>query len=249
MSRDSQGNPFTFIVPCFNEQQRIDPEEWVAFIDYTQSNLVFVNDGSTDETQKVLEKIWRSRPRNIKIVSFPKNSGKAEAVRKGLNKALTLFGETQWIGYLDADAAYMAADVVSLSELSLKSNYDIVMGSRVRLLGRNINRTPYRHIIGRLVASYLGRGKTNFPYDSQCGLKIFRVSNHLREALDIPFESRWFVDIELMIRLKERVKVAITEEPLQKWMDSRGSHIKIRNYGKILVELIRIRRKVRNQWT
>jgi len=249
MSRELRGNPFTFVVPCFNEQQRINPREWLKFFDSIKANLVFVNDGSTDKTQKILEEISRVRSRNIKVVELSKNSGKAEAVRKGLQEALNLFGDTRWIGYLDADAPYMSNDVIRMLKLSQELDVDIVMGSRVRLLGRSINRTPYRHFMGRLVASYLGKGKSDFPYDSQCGLKMFRVSNHLREVIISPFESRWFVDIELIIRLKERTKVTIIEEPLQYWTDSGGSHIGLKSYGKILRELIKIRRKVRNKWT
>ena len=236
-------------MPCFNEEHRIDLEKWLLFVTLTGAKLVLVNDGSTDKTSELLNEISRRKPDRVRVVDLARNLGKAEATRRGLEEALSLFSETTHVGYLDADSPYMASDSIRMLEIALKLDCDVVMGSRVRLLGRDVRRTAHRHFFGRLVAIYLGLGVSNFPYDSQCGLKIFRVSDELREALQRPFVTRWFVDIELILRLKERRTIVVVEEPLNVWVDTNGSKIKFINFGRILLELIKIRRKVRSSWT
>ncbi len=77
----------SFICPCYNEEKNIKPfVELVigTFPIYSEYELVFINDGSTDGTFEQLKEIKRNYPCNIRIVNFSRNFGKEAAIYAGL---------------------------------------------------------------------------------------------------------------------------------------------------------------------
>ena len=75
----------TIIIPCFNEGQRLPVEIFQEFLrEQHLVQFVFVDDGSTDNTYKILESLRNSFPKDTDILKLPNNSGKAEAVRLGM---------------------------------------------------------------------------------------------------------------------------------------------------------------------
>src|SRR5918993_859197 len=92
------------VVPCYNEAQRLDTRafsqlrvsgHWVEFL--------FVNDGSSDGTLEVLERLRCTSPDTIRVHDLRPNRGKAEAVRTGLLEALST--DADFVGFWDADLA------------------------------------------------------------------------------------------------------------------------------------------------
>ena len=73
------------IVPCHNEADRLQPQ---AFLDFVASRpgvrLLFVDDGSTDATADVLERLRSAAPDSTGILQLPSRQGKGEAVRRGV---------------------------------------------------------------------------------------------------------------------------------------------------------------------
>ena len=68
------------VVPCFNEANRFNADYWKAIIQDTKDvKWVFVNDGSTDNTNEVLLPV--SNLENVTIINLEINKGKAEAIR------------------------------------------------------------------------------------------------------------------------------------------------------------------------
>jgi hypothetical protein len=128
------------------------------------------------------------------------------------------------------------------------SNIQIVIGSRVKLLGRQIERRPARHYLGRVFATAVSVTLGLAIYDSQCGAKIFRVSQPIKDLFTTPFVSRWIFDVEIIARLIKstradqvcRPEKAIYELPLLEWRDVRGSKVKGTDFVKAALELIRI---------
>ena len=86
-------------------------------------------------------------------------------------------------------------------------------------------------------------GWRNAPYDTQCGLKFFRVDYALVDSLSGEFQTSWFFDVELLLRLSHG-SLEVWEEPLQYWHDVQGSKIRLRAYPTILVEILRTRRLI-----
>ncbi len=92
------------VVPCFNEANRIDTRQFQEFAAGCQSiRFLFVNDGSTDGTLGVLERLHAVAQDRFRFVHLSRNSGKAEAVRHGMLTALR--ERPQYVGFWDADLA------------------------------------------------------------------------------------------------------------------------------------------------
>src|SRR4029079_10027263 len=88
------------VVPCFNEEHRLRTEEFRSFaMAPHRVDFCFVNDGSTDGTLQVLNPLRDSDPARFSVVTLEKNSGRAEAVRRGILSAAS--GNADVTGFWD----------------------------------------------------------------------------------------------------------------------------------------------------
>ena len=141
------------IVPCYNESNRLKINEFKNYLcKETSVSFIFINDGSTDNTLDLINKLCSIYPHQVICKSFEKNRGKAEAVRQGFLMAFEL--GFQNIGYWDADLSTPLRFINGLCELLEENKISIVMGSRVRLLGYSIKRSTARHYLGRIFATF-----------------------------------------------------------------------------------------------
>src|SRR5689334_16366888 len=93
--------PSVYVVPCFDEERRIDRARFAELANDRHVRLLFVDDGSRDKTGDVIEAMAASSQGRIEALLLPKNVGKAEAVRVGMLHALER-GATK-VGFTDAD--------------------------------------------------------------------------------------------------------------------------------------------------
>jgi len=224
------------VVPCFNEAQRIDLERFLA-LPRARVGLVFVDDGSTDETLSTLRAFVSGRP-GLTVLALERNGGKGEAVRRGLLHAIEQ-GATK-VGYLDADLATPPEEMLRVLG-SLEGPVEIALGSRVALLGRNVERNVARHYLGRIFATAASQALSLRVYDTQCGAKAFSVTPDLKRALSQPFRSRWVFDVELLRRLlppAPRPTQRIIEVPLLEWRDVKGSKLTPRAMARAAFDLL-----------
>jgi len=92
------------VVPCYNEEKRLDVAAFREFtLPGTNLEFLFVNDGSRDGTLRVLESLRETNPRRFSILNLERNSGKAEAVRRGIEAAVER--SPHITGFWDADLA------------------------------------------------------------------------------------------------------------------------------------------------
>ena len=241
------------VVPCYNEADRLKADEFRAFLaQHAEASLLFVNDGSTDDTLAVLKRLQAELPARIDVLHLPRNSGKGEAVRSGLQQALRFPG-LLYTGFWDADLATPLNAVDDLLGIFAHNpQIEMVFGARVKLLGRNIERRALRHHLGRLFATCASEVLTLPIYDTQCGAKLFRVTPHLSAVLDEPFSSRWIFDVEIIARFLRLYAAegrlpdlphAIYEFPLYCWTDVPGSKIRPRDFFRAIRDLIVIRQR------
>jgi dolichyl-phosphate beta-glucosyltransferase len=223
------------IVPCYNEAKRLLYPLFVDFANrYSHVFFVFVNDGSTDSTQTILEKIKENTP-NTAVISYIKNEGKGEAVRKGLVYALNL--PVDYVGYIDADLSTSLEEFYRLFNLISENDIDFVLASRIKKLDTVIERSFSRHIIGRLIATLIDKKFKLGIYDTQCGAKIFKCEM-VSEVISKPFWTRWFFDVEMLVRIKHiNRKRKGAEVPLQRWYNKRNSKITILSFPVIIKDL------------
>jgi dolichyl-phosphate beta-glucosyltransferase len=220
------------VVPCFNEERRLSPDSFErALALEPRLSFRFVDDGSKDGTRAVLEKLRERAPHRIAVQALAQNSGKAEAVRQGMLAAFDAGSPVA--GYWDADLATPLEELPGfLDVIEGSTDVDVVLGSRVKLLGRKIERRFYRHVYGRAFATVVSLMLDLPVYDTQCGAKLFRNTASVREAFGERFLSRWIFDVELLMRLvagwnAESLEPAdrIVEMPLHTWTDVPGSKV------------------------
>ena len=235
------------VVPCFNEADRWSEDYWAGMVERTNARYLFVDDGSSDETGKLLADF--AYRHNTTLVKLTNNGGKAEAVRQGWLEIL----KTQQpeavtaIGFVDADGAFSAQDVSELIDLtttqSERKSPDAWWSSRVALAGRNIQRNLWRHYLGRVVATYLSLGEPAIPYDTQSGLKLFRPSAIFTTIIQAPFATRWLFEVEILARFRELAgrSMSVWEVPLNSWVDIAGSKVTMRESVRIARELSRLK--------
>jgi glycosyltransferase involved in cell wall biosynthesis len=233
-----------FAVPCYNEASRLDV---AAFVRFAQANpnirLCFVDDGSSDGTSDVLERFRACAP-NCCVLRLPTNVGKGEAVRRGI-LALLETGICPLVGYVDADLATPLEQLpLLLSVFAERPTAAVAFGSRVKLLGRVIERWPLRHYFGRVFATTASMILRLPVYDTQCGAKVFRASV-AAGVFGTPFLSRWVFDVEVFARLvqaigRERSQIDLVEVPLTEWRDRGDSRLRPTHLFRIPIDLIRI---------
>ena len=218
------------VVPCFNEEDRLPVAVLREGLEQDPHlGLVLVDDGSTDATLGRLAEVRRGFEARVHVESLPHNAGKGAAVRHGILRALG--GGPRFVGYWDADLATplpVLADLVAV--LRARPACHAVLGSRVRLLGRRIERRALRHYLGRVWATAASVVLRMPVYDTQCGAKLFRAGGPLAAALEAPFASRWAFDVELLARLRattgcQDVDECFVEHPLVAWRDVAGSKL------------------------
>jgi dolichyl-phosphate beta-glucosyltransferase len=222
------------VVPCYNEAERLQIQTFKTFTcERHAARFLFVNDGSTDDTSKVLQELCTYDPHRFATFDLPRNVGKAEAVRVGLLHAFT--AGTDYVGYWDADLATpLDAIPVFMDLLDARPDLMIVLGARVRLIGRSIERKAMRHYLGRIFATAASVALGMAIYDTQCGAKLLRVSPIIENLFQQPFATRWLFDVEILARLIHAsrgphlpaVQSIIYELPLQTWRDVAGSKVK-----------------------
>jgi len=239
------------VVPCYNEEADLPVERFVEFAHKREDiDFVFVDDGSTDRTPERLRELGDRLGARAAVHTLPRNRGKAEAVRQGMLRAFER--GPRFAGYWDADLATPLEALPEFVEL-LRNRPDLlgVLGSRVRLLGRQIERHAARHYGGRVYATLASMTLGLPVYDTQCGAKLFRVGAEIRALFEEPFLAGWSFDVELLARLIAARRgrpgpgagELLCEIPLRQWRDVGVSKVRGLDFFRSLVELLRIRRR------
>jgi glycosyltransferase involved in cell wall biosynthesis len=155
------------IVPVFNEEKNIVTvyEELVHVLEGTDQEfeIIFIDDGSTDQSFKILSKLYKDDPRVI-IISFRRNFGQTAALSAGFDHA-----RGDIVVTLDADLQNDPMDIPKMLD-KLNEGYDIVNGWRVNRKDPFLSRR-LPSIIANKIISIITRVKL---HDYGCTLKCFR---------------------------------------------------------------------------
>jgi glycosyltransferase involved in cell wall biosynthesis len=215
-------------------------------------NFLFVDDASTDNLDYIYS--LKEKYKNVFYLRLTKNLGKANAIREGLLYATNNTQlNTYTLGYLDFDDSILASEaqrIIALfsSKIEELNSVDTLWASRVKLNGRNIIRSNLRHFYSRILITLIGFNYPLLPYDSQCGFKLFLNNDIFQESIQSPFLTKWFIDLELLIRLTQisGKRINIWEEPLLSWKETRSFNYKFVNSFRILREVVFICIAIRN---
>ena len=233
------------VVPCYNESARMSPGRWLDFLadaDSAGIRFFFANDGSTDGTRDVLKELCASTDR-AHLFDFEPRRGKGEAIRRATLNILAA-GKREdvsfdYLGFWDADLATPLRELPAMRRLAQEHAFDGIFCSRVKRLGAVIQRSPLRHVLGRVFATVASFMLDLPVYDTQCGAKIFRAEA-LARVMREPFTSSWIFDVELVLRMKRRGFVHLYEHPVSLWTEISGSKMKPLDLVRTPVELLKI---------
>jgi len=235
------------VVPCFNEAARWDEDYWTMLCAIDGVSWLFVDDGSTDLTPQVVDEFCFSYP-HCEVLHLASNGGKSLAVQLGLRRLLQS-GGSDVVAFMDADGAFAPQEFDRFRQVVetrlLSEQWDAVWSARVALAGRDIRRTLSRHYLGRIVATFVSLGGGEIPYDTQSGLKFFRVCDELSDCLATRFSTRWLFDVEFLSRWSECAHrpMRIWEEPLMSWTEVGGSRLRGKEVLRVIRELAVIKRQ------
>jgi glycosyltransferase involved in cell wall biosynthesis len=230
------------IVPCYNESKRIELAYFDQIRDISGVELLFVDDGSTDDTSEIL--VEYSKSGGAHFLALIQNFGKARAIKSGIEHLQNLEFKPDWVGFIDADQAFdlqTIREMIGVLPRVALYGIEAVYSSRVKLLGRNISRKSSRHYLSRVISTLFGFFWQTIPYDTQSGFKLYRYSNEFRYAVaNIDFKTRWFFDIETHISLCKAYGRNLNgwEYPVLSWQDKQGSKVTKREKLRISYEIL-----------
>lgn len=155
----------TIVVAAFNEEESILHfyDELKKFLPRIAKHyeLLFIDDGSFDNTLTLLKEL-ESRDKNIKIFSFRRNHGKAEALTFGFQKA-----KGDLILTMDADLQDKPSEIIKLIEKQ-KAGYDLVSGWR-----KNRKDSLAKIVFSKMFNSMASMFWGVKLHDYNCGLKLY----------------------------------------------------------------------------
>jgi dolichyl-phosphate beta-glucosyltransferase len=238
------GPSISIIVPAYNEAVRLG-RSLEVMLEYLnsrtgESELIVVDDGSSDETAAVAEESLRDAGSvATRVITVRPNRGKGHAVRTGL-----LASRAPIALFSDADLSTPITETPKLVEPIERGEYDLTFGSRAldrTLIGVH---QPWRREQGGRIINLIVRLATALPFwDTQCGFKAFRMSvcRPLAEAATI---ERFGFDVEYLavahlagLRLKE---IAV------RWDHNDGSKLSVwRDTPRLIEEVRTVRQQAR----
>src|SRR6267142_6077465 len=232
---------FSIVVPCFNEAARVG-QTLLLTLDYLAANapdseLIVVNDGSTDATAAIArERMKDAKIQTRLLENFP-NRGKGAAVRSGLLAARKPIGL-----FFDADLSTPLGETPKLIEPIANGQIDIAFGSRALDRGLIGIHQPWRREQAGRAFNLLVRIATGLPFwDTQCGFKAFRL-DVCRPILKAARVDGFAFDVELLV-LAQRAGLRIREIPVR-WNHAEGSKVSFfRDSLRMLREVIALRTK------
>ena len=229
--------PFlSIIVPAYNEESRLRKTlpEFLKFLADSKKpvEIVFVNDGSSDDTSKVIRKATEGLP-NSRLIGLSANRGKGAAIREGMLSARGTFRI-----FADADNSTPIRQAEKLLEAA--DDRTVVIGSRY-VSGAQIKiKQPLYRIIGSRVLNLLTR-IILLPdiKDTQCGFKLF-PQRAVAEIFPKIRLTRFSFDLEVLA-LAKAFGYRIKEVPIE-WEDNPHSTVDpVKDGLKLLRDAIRIK--------
>ncbi len=226
-------NDIAVILPVYNEEARIENvysflKKLRVFMEkaFLNTTIYFINDGSADNTQKVIDHIIAQESEDVNIVhrepffslqNLQKNTRKAGTYIQGIQSI-----KADILVFADADDSFRIEDISKMINILREGYYDMVVGTKDLTAE---NRPPIRRLMSfgkrRLTSRLLPPG----VYDSQTGLKAMNavaarhILHHLHE------ENGLAIDLEMMY-LARKLRFRVLQMPVV-CIDREGSHVDI----------------------
>lgn len=226
------------VIPVFNEEKRLDKslENICSYFKHSKFDyeIIVVDDGSVDNTVKLVESRIEELDKNIFLIENRINRGKGFSVKNGF-----LHAGGQYLLFTDADLS-TPIDQLEKLLLPLKAGYHIAIGSRALKESEiRIHQPLYRQLMGKIFNLLVRVLILDGFKDTQCGFKVFTKEAALKIIKRQKIE-RFSFDVE-MLYIARKHGYQIKEVPVR-WHDHPVRNIRLMQDGsRMIIDLIRIR--------
>lgn len=189
------------VIPLLNEQESLtELHDWIAKV--MQSNrfsyeIIFIDDGSTDDSWQLIEFLSRKDP-NVKGIQFIKNYGKSQALHIGFKKA-----KGDVIITMDADLQDNPEEIPELYKMIVDENYDLVSGWKKKRFDSKIT----KNLPSKLFNWAARRTSGVKLHDFNCGLKALKKD--LVKSIDVHGEMHRYIPVlaknEGFVKIGEKI--------------------------------------------
>jgi dolichyl-phosphate beta-glucosyltransferase len=228
----------SIVIPAYNEESHVEKciQTVLSMFNTREETIeiIAVDDGSRDDTLNAIRKLSQADPR-IKALTNGTNRGKGFTVRHGV-----LESKGKYVLFTDVDLSTPIQEYEHLLTF-LTSDYDIAFGSRAMAQSAlKIKQPWYRVWLGRLANRAI---QTVVPAlkgikDTQCGFKLFK-GDVARSIFPLQKNERWGFDFEIL-HIARKHGFRVVEVPVE-WSHSGDSRIRLSDYPKTLLELLKVR--------
>ncbi|PLX08007.1 MAG: hypothetical protein C0596_08650 [Marinilabiliales bacterium] len=219
----------SIVIPAYNEGENLQEilPGFIAKCNTENWNIIVVNDGSDDDTLKILSDYITED--NFTFISHKLNRGYGAAIKSGINIC-----DTEYVISVDADGQHRIEDVENLYKKMLETNADLVVGSR-----KGAKNTGNFRKFGKWIIRILAKMLMPVPiHDINSGMKIYRTEL-VKKYIGMTPDTMSFSDIITLIFIS--YKYYVIEEPInvQKRISGK-SKIRLETAFQTVIEIINI---------
>jgi len=197
---------FCVIVPTYNNHKTLK-KVLDSILDFT-TNIIIVNDGSTDDTFEILQQYSQ-----LTQIHHPKNIGKGRALRNGFRKAIEMHFE--YAITIDSDGQHFASDIPSFIAEIQKEPNSLLIGSR-NMTQENV---PKKSSFGNKFSNFWFKFETGIVLeDTQSGFRLYPLNLIPKQFYTNKFEF----EIEVIVRsawkgiVVKNIPIQILYDPLER---------------------------------
>jgi glycosyltransferase involved in cell wall biosynthesis len=193
----------TLIIPAYNEEDSIPVflPQVLAFAKENKFRIIVINDGSKDKTSSLLSTYEKEAP--LRVIHNKVNRGYGGALKRGIEEA-----KTEYVIMVDADGQHYLEDVLNLYNKIVKTDADMIIGSRK---GQKTG-SPFRKFGKWLIRTFARLLMPIHVHDLNSGMKIFRTDLG-KKYLNLYPDTMAFSDILALVFINNRHLVL--EEPIK----------------------------------
>jgi|TARA_B110000196_G_scaffold233117_1_gene201549 glycosyltransferase involved in cell wall biosynthesis len=175
----------SIVIPLYNEAESL-PElmEWINRVLETRKfEVVFVDDGSKDDSWTVIQELQTNYPGKVKGIKFARNYGKSAGLQKGFEASIGAVVFT-----MDADLQDSPDEILVMEKLLIDGGFDLISGwkkERHDPLSKTIPTKLYNWMTRRVSGIYLN--------DFNCGLKCYK--HDVVKAIEVQGEMHRYIPL------------------------------------------------------
>ena len=189
------------VIALYNEEDNVQPlcEKLYTSLSNLDYEVIFVDDGSSDETRAKLKQFVNNK---TKVILFRRNHGQSSAMQAGIDHA-----KGQFIVTMDGDLQNDPADIPMMYKKAKQEGWDVVAGRRANRKDKMISRK-----VPSMIANWLIRNLTDVRLsDYGCSLRIYKAE--IAKSLDLYGELHRFIPVLASIQGASMTEVDVVHHP------------------------------------